>query len=129
LGSGKGSHGGDGGRLVASAEEGIPGILHRSGRRSRERRSRNGLAGSEARAPHDHVSQFRNGDPLGRVKLEDALQDGIQFRGNGKNAPEELGVLHVGAESAVLKRGTLPGVASTGQVDQNDSKAPHVIGC
>lgn len=91
------------------------------------RRSR--LGSREARASHDQVSQLGNRDSLSWVEFKDTLQDRVELSRDGQNGPEELGVLHVGAECAILERGSLPWVASTGQVDKHDSEAPDVIGC
>jgi hypothetical protein len=114
-------------RLVASVERSVPDVVHWSKWRRGERGGGCGLGRSEAGAPQDQVSKLRDGDPLGRVEFEDALQDGVQLWGEGKNGPEELGILHVGAESAVLERGPLPWVTATGQVHKNDAQAPHVV--
>lgn len=125
--SGKRSNGRNRNWLVASIESGIPDVVRWSKWRRGEGGWSSRLGGSETGTPQDQVTELSNRDPLGRVEFEDALQDGVQLWGEGKNGPEELGIFHVGAESAILERGSLPWVASTGQVHKNDSQAPHVI--
>jgi hypothetical protein len=98
--------------------------------RRRRQRSRNcGFGGCEGRAVEYHLPDLGNGGSLSRVEIKDAPEDGIKFQRNGKDAPQELGVLHERAESAVLGRSALPRVASAGEIDKNDSKAPDVVGC
>ena len=99
--AGKGSNRGN--TLVASVVGGLLSIVHWSERWGRQRRSGSRFGRGEAGATHDQLTELRNGDPLGRVELKDAPHDGIQLRGNGKNGSQELGVLHVGTESAVLE--------------------------
>ena len=125
--SGKGSNGRNG--LVASVVGSLLSIVHWGEGRGRQRRGSRRLGCGEAGASHDQLTKLRNGDPLSRVELKDAPHDGIQLRGDGKNGPEELGILHVGTEGAVLERGALPWVAAACEVHQDYSEAPHVVGC
>lgn len=70
----------------------------------RRQRSRDcGLGSRESRAVKDHLPDLGNSSPLSRVEFEDASQDSIKFQGDGENGPEELGVFHERAESAVLR--------------------------
>lgn len=80
------------------------------------------------RAFQDHGAQFRNGDPLSWVALEDAAQDTDHLIGQRKNGLEKVRILQVGPECGILGRGTLPGVAATGQVDQDYAQTPDIIG-
>lgn len=110
------------------AEVGIPSILHR-GKRRRRRRSRSNLAGSEARASSDPIFQLSDSDPLTGVELKDAGKDGIQLLGHGEDGSEKSRVFHVRAEGTVLTGGAFPGIASTGQVHEDNAQAPDVIRC
>lgn len=115
--------------LVACVVRGILLVVHR-GERRRRQRSRSGRLGrGEPGASHDHLAELGDGNPLDRVELKDAPHDGVQLMGDGQNGAEELRVLHVSTEGAVLERSTLPWVAATGQVDQDDTKTPDVVGC
>lgn len=99
--AGKGSNGRHDLRLVVSSF--LLGIVHRGEGRSGQRRGSGRLGSSEPRALDDEVTELGDGDPLGWVKLKDALHDGIQFSGNRQDGAQELGVLHVGAEGAVFE--------------------------
>jgi len=114
--------------LVASVVDGFLDVVDGVEGRRRQWCRNSSLGGSEGRAPVDHVADLGDGGPLGRVELKNALENGIELQGDGKNGPQEVGVLHESTEGAVLGRSTLPRVASAGEVDKNDTKAPHVIG-
>jgi len=112
--------------LVDSIENSVSGIVHWLERRRGERRRR-GRPRGKPLAVQDQLPQLWNGNPLSRVILKDALQDGIQLSRQWKNGPQELGILHVGPESGILERGTLPWVTATCEVHENDSQRPHII--
>jgi hypothetical protein len=94
-----------------------------------QRRRNCRLGGREGRAVEDHLSDLGNGSSLSRVEVKDAPENGVKLQRNGKDSPQELGVLHESPEGAVLGRSTLPGIAPAGEVDKNDSQAPDVVGC
>lgn len=97
----------------------------------RGRRSRQGLGGrlnSELRARENAVPELRQRNSLIWVASEDPSQDVVQFVRQGENSLEEIRASRKGTVSGILKRSLLPGVATTGQVDQNDTKAPDIVG-
>lgn len=102
----------------------VVGAERRGGQRGRNR----GFGGCEGRAVKDHLLELGNSSSIGRVELENTSQNSIKLKRDGKDRPEKLGVLHESTEGAILGRSTLPGIASTGEVDQDDSKAPDIIG-
>lgn len=126
-GAWEGSNRGDG-LLGAAIVGSLLGILHWGERRGGDRRGHRGLGGREPRAPHDHFPELGDRGTPGRVELKDAPENVVQLRGDGQNGPEELGILHVGTECAVLEGGTLPWVAATGQIHKDDSQAPDIVG-
>lgn len=63
-----------------------------------------------------------------RITLENAAQNHVQLGRDGQDRAQKLGVLEECAEGRVLRRRLLPGVAATSQIDQDDTKAPYVIG-
>lgn len=83
----------------------------------------------EPRATLNQIPKFGKFDSSRRVGIEDPPQNGIQLVRDGKNGPQEVGVLHESAEGRVLQGGLLPRVAATGQVDEDDAQRPYVIGC
>lgn len=83
----------------------------------------------EPRATLNQIPQFGKLDSSGRVGIEDPPQNGVQLVRDGKNGPEEVGILHEGTEGRVLQRGLFPRVASASQVHEDDAQRPDVIGC
>lgn len=114
--------------LVVGVVSRVTAVVHWAEGRRGQGSSNRSLGGREARASLNHLANLRDRSPLSWVELEDAPQNSIQLQGDGKDRPEELGVLHEGTEGAVLEGSTLPWVASTGQVDEDDSQAPNIVG-
>ena len=108
---------------------GLVAVVVSAERRRWQRRRNCRLGGREGRAVEDHLSDLGDGGSLSRVEIKDVPENGVKLQGNGKDGPQELRVLHESPEGAVLGRSTLPRVASAGEVDENDSKAPDVVGC
>lgn len=77
----------------------------------------------------NHVANFRNSSTLRRVELEDAPEDSIELQRDGEDATEKLRVLHECTECAVIGGRALPGVASTREVNKDDSQTPDVVRC
>lgn len=75
----------------------------------------------------NHFTDLWNSSTFGRVELEDAPENGIEFKRDREDAPKELGVLHESTEGAVFKGGALPWVATTSEVDKDDSQTPDII--
>jgi hypothetical protein len=69
-----------------------------------------------------------DGNPFYRVTLKHAVQNGIKFWRQRQYRPEELRILQERAKGRVLWRGSLPGVATTSEVDEYNTQAPDVIG-
>lgn len=82
----------------------------------------------KAGASQNQSPELRNADPSAWVTLENAPQDGIEFRRQGQNGTQELGILEVGSEGRILNGSTLPRVPAAREVHQDDPQAPHVIG-
>lgn len=82
----------------------------------------------EPRALQDQLAQLRDSDPFGRVAFKHPAEDVDHLRGQGQDSLQEEGILQVGPECGILERGTLPWVATAGQVDKHDAQAPDVIG-
>ena len=99
-------------------------------RRLRERRAvhRSGSIG-EPGACHDAGPQLGDGDPLHGIRLKDLLEDGVQTGRQGEDGSQELAILEVGPVRAVGLGGTLPRIAATGEVDQDHTEGPDIIGC
>ena len=117
----QGSHGGNSRGLLVAVIVGAEGW----------RRQRSGdcrFGGCEGRAVEDHLLELGDGSSVGRVELENTTQNSIELKRDGKDRPKERGVLHESAEGAVLGRSTLPRVASTGEVDQDHSETPYIVG-
>lgn len=74
------------------------------------------------------LDQLREGDPVCRVEVKDPPQDGIALISDGQNGLQEVGVLAVGLVGGILDGCALPRVASTSQVDQDDTKGPNIVG-
>ena len=63
-----------------------------------------------------------------RVGFKDAAKDGIQVIREGENGLEEVLGARIGTISGILERSLLPWVASTGEVDEDDTQAPDIVG-
>lgn len=63
-----------------------------------------------------------------RVGVEDATEDGIEFVGEREDGAEEGGIVEVGEVGFILQTGPLPWVAPAGQVDEDDTEGPDVVG-
>jgi hypothetical protein len=74
------------------------------------------------------LNQLREGNPGGRVQVEDPPQDGIALISDRQDGLEEVGILPVGLVGGVLNRRTLPRVAAAGQVNQDHAKGPDIVG-
>jgi len=72
--------------------------------------------------------QLGQSNPLVRVPGENPSQDVVQFIRHWEDALEGIWATGIGPVGGVLERGLLPWVASTGQVDQDHSEAPDIIG-
>ena len=83
----------------------------------------------ETLAVDDSLPEFRNGDALQRIALKDPSENGIQLGREGQNRLQELGILEIGPEGCVLGRCSLPWVAATGEVDEDDTQRPDIVGC
>lgn len=82
----------------------------------------------KARTIEDEMPEFRQGDSVHRVKLEDALYDVVELIREWENACQEVWVLDKGPESLVGGCGrTLPGIATTGEIDENDTQRPDIV--
>lgn len=90
------------------------------------RRSRRGGLDSEAGTLHDKLAEFRQGNSLSRIDLKDALKNAIKFRRDRKNAGKVIWVVQVSFESRIFTGSLFPRIPAACQIDQNDSKAPHI---
>lgn len=84
---------------------------------------------SEAGASHDAAAKFWHGDAHVRVWVEDVSQDIIEVIRQRQDGLEEAWRAGVRTVGRVLDRSLLPRVAATCQVDQDNTKAPDIIGC
>jgi hypothetical protein len=75
------------------------------------------------------LNQLREGNPGGRVHVEDPSQDGIALISDGQDGLEKVGILPVGLVGRVLNRRTLPRVAAASQVNQDHAQGPHIVRC
>lgn len=105
----------------------ISGSIGSSVGRRRHSHRRSGLVG-QLGAEKDGLLQFRKRHSLSRVQIKDSSQDVIKIIREGKDRLEEAAILHVGAESGIIHGSPLPRVATTGQVDQDNTKRPNIIG-
>jgi len=83
----------------------------------------------EPGAGYDTGSELGNGDPLHGVRLKDSLQYGVQAGRQGKDGSQELAILEVGTVCAVRLGSALPGIPATGEVDQDNTEGPNIVGC
>lgn len=73
--------------------------------------------------------ELLNGDSLQRVEFKNPLENHVQLGGDWENSLKEIWVLHESPESRVLVGSFFPWVASTGQVDQDDTETPDIVWC
>jgi len=83
---------------------------------------------TQLRAVKDQLSKFTKADALVWVDLEDPLEDGIEAVRDWQDGLQEVPVPHEGPESGVIHCRSLPRITTTGQVDQNDTKRPDIVG-
>lgn len=94
----------------------------------RGRRSRGELGrGSEFFALQDEMPQFRDGNAMGRIPLKYSLKDGLELLGDGQDRAKKTWIFQESPEGGILTRSTFPWIAATGEVHQNDAKAPHIV--
>jgi len=85
-------------------------------------------SGGKPVAGKDPVPELGDRDPLGGVDLEHAAEDGVQFGREGEDRPEEVGVLEEGPEGAVRLGRPLPRVPAAGEVDEDNTERPNIVG-
>lgn len=110
-------------------KRGLVAVIVGAERRRRQRSRDCRLSGRKSRAVDDHLSNLWDGSSLGRVELEDAPENGVELQRDREDGPQELRILHESTESAILRRSALPRVASTGEIDEDDSETPDVVRC
>ena len=76
----------------------------------------------------DTMFQLANGDPVLWVALKDHAKNVVQFIRQRKNRLQEITVPGESLVCGILNTGLLPWVASTGQVDKNNTKGPYIVG-
>lgn len=82
----------------------------------------------KARTIEDEMPEFRQGDSVHRVELEDALYNVVELIREWENACQEVRILDEGSKSLVGGCGrTLPGIATTGEVDEDDTQRPDIV--
>jgi len=91
------------------------------------RRRKSGLLG-EGSALEDRCVKLVQGDPAFRLDLKDALEHAVQVTRDWKNGLEEVPVLAECTEGRILQRRPLPRIPSAGEVDENDTKGPDIVG-
>lgn len=82
----------------------------------------------ESSAEDDGPSELLEGDAFARVRIKDLSEDGVEFVREGKDGLEKVGVTEVGGVGLVAGVSSLPGVASTGEVDEDHAEGPDVVG-
>lgn len=110
--------------------DGVHGLFHHGAVRGGcgSRSGIRSLLGGETWAMKDHVAKFLKTDPAVWVHIKDALKNLIKIIGDGKNGLQKAAVFHESSESGIVHGGSLPWVATTSEVDQNDAKGPDIIG-
>lgn len=83
---------------------------------------------SEAGAGTNSVDQLRHSNPHGRVARKYPPQNVVQFIRHGEDGLQKFWVASVCPVGGIFKGGLLPRVASTGEVHQNNTQAPDIIG-
>lgn len=53
----------------------------------------------------------------------------MELVGDGKDGLEEVCITAVSCKGGVVEGGLLPWVTATGEVDEDDTKSPDVVGC
>ena len=83
---------------------------------------------SEGSAGHDAGTELGESDAHLGVRVEDAAKDVIEVIGQRQDGLEESRLAHESTVGGILKRGLLPRVATTSQVDEDHSQTPDIIG-
>jgi len=91
-------------------------------------RGRNGSLLGEGPALENSCVKLVQSDAAFRLDLKDALEHAVQVTRDWKNGLEKILVLAECTEGRVLQRGALPRISSTGQVDEDNTQGPDVIG-
>lgn len=73
------------------------------------------------------AAKFRNSDALGGVAFEYPPEYEVELVCKGENCLEERRIPQESIESRVVQCGLLPGVTTTGKVDQDNTERPNVI--
>lgn len=94
------------------------------------RRSSNSSLGrhGEVGAGHDAAAKLRDADTEFGVGVEDAAKNVVEIIRKREDGLEEAGRADVGAVGRVLERSLLPWVTATGEVDEDDTETPDVVG-
>ena len=82
----------------------------------------------ETGAVNDCLSEFGECDSLTWVGFEDSTEDGVEFVGEREDGLEEVWIAKVGSVSLIAGFCSFPWVASTSEVDKDDTKGPDVVG-
>jgi hypothetical protein len=82
----------------------------------------------ESSAEDDGPSELLEGNALARAGVEDLSEDCVEFVREGEDGLEKVGVAEVGGVGLVAGVGSLPRVASTGEVDEDHTERPDVVG-
>ena len=77
----------------------------------------------------DTALQLANVDPLLWVALKDHAKDFVQFVRQRQNGLQETTVQSESLVCGILNAGLFPWVASTCQVNKDNTKGPYVVGC
>jgi hypothetical protein len=94
----------------------------------RDRRAvHNTRSNGQPRASHNPGSQFRDGNPLQGIGLENSLENRVQPGRQRQNGPQKLAVLEVGTVRAIRLGSPLPWIPATGKIYQDDTEGPHII--
>jgi hypothetical protein len=101
-------------------ESNVLAILHGARRESWE---------CELAAGHDEFTKFWQCNPLGWIRFKYPAEYTVELVRDGKNRAKERSVPHEGPERRVVVTCALPWVSSAGEVHQNHTEGPHIIGC
>ena len=74
----------------------------------------------------DRSAEVTEGNAVGRLELEHALDDGVRPVGYGKHPLEVVGFLKPPGKAAVVGRGDGPWLAAGDHVDQDDTQGPDI---
>lgn len=76
----------------------------------------------------DTTLQLANGNPLLWVALKDHDKNFVQFIRNRKNGLQKVTIPGESLVCGVLNAGLFPWIASTCQVDKNNTQGPNIVG-